>query len=86
MYKLDLIKSLMFSGFPIGILLLALLAGHIGKKKLMLINMIMALIGIILVVITPSLLLGGVAMFCCLFGLNINVNICYPFIAETVNS
>ena len=70
----------MFSGFPIGTVILFLLGGLLGKKTLMLGNLSLALIGLGLVRWATSVLVGGIGMLCCMFGLNINMNISFPFI------
>lgn len=76
----------MYSGFPIGILVLALLGGRVSKKNMMMMNLVISLLGMCLIEVGKSIYIAGVGMFCCVYGLNINLNICYPFIAETVAS
>lgn len=51
----------------------------------MVVNLCLGLVGMGLVRVAPSIVVGGLGMFWCIFGLNINVNICYPFITETVS-
>lgn len=76
----------MYSGFPIGILALALLGDLITKKRFMLVNMFLSIIGLVMVVAAQGVLVGGIGMFLCIFGLNINLNICFPYVTETVSS
>lgn len=83
--ELDLIQTFIFSGFPIGIFVLALLGGLVSKKALILGNMIITIIGMALIVASSSVIMGGAGMFCCILGLNINLHACFPFITETVS-
>lgn len=85
MSELDLIQTFMFSGFAIGIFVLALLGGLVSKKTLILGNMFITIIGMVLMVMSSSVIMGGAGMFCCILGLNINLHACFPFITETVS-
>ena len=75
----------MFSGFPIGILLLALLAGRVTKKNLLLANMNLSVLGLVLVILGNGPWVAGAGMFCCMLGLNMSMHTTFPFLAETVS-
>lgn len=82
--QINSIITLMYGGVLCGILLLSLLGGRMGRKKLMLLNMCLGVIGIFLTALSVNVLMGGVGMFMALFGLKNSHNLCFIFIAETV--
>lgn len=84
--ELDLAQTLMFSGVSIGIFVLAMVGGLVGKRRLLLVSMWVCLLGMGLMVWSGSLIIGGVGMFCAVLGSNTSTNLVYTVITETVSS
>lgn len=61
-----------------------LLADNLGRRKSILIAFFIALIGLSLIGIAPSLTLIGTGLFLAGFGMDTAINICFNFITEAV--
>lgn len=75
----------MFSGYPVGIFLLAMVGRLIKKRMMLLISMGISAVGMGLMVWRGTLISGGAGMFCSVFGSNISLNLIYTIPTETVS-
>jgi MFS family permease len=85
MSQLNLLQTLMYSGYPVGIFLLGVIGGHLGKRTIMLGDMIIVIVGLAILIGNDNLLMGGIGMFLCIFGSNMAEHITIPFITETIS-
>ena len=66
MQELTLLKTLMYSGALLGVLIMALVGGIISRKKLMMICQAICFTGLSLTVFSVSLWMAGFGMFLCI--------------------
>ena len=72
---------MMYIGNVVGYLGLSLLGDLTGKKKLMLINLATAILGLILTIFSVDLTMAGVGLFLSTLGIQNAFNICFFFIS-----
>lgn len=71
----------MYGGALCGIILLSVLGDVIGRKKLMLINMYIAILGLGVTVFSVNMLMAGIGLFFSIFGIKVSHNLSYIFVA-----
>ena len=70
----------MYSGCLLGIFILSLTGDMYGRKRLILVNKILILVGVILTGLSNSLWIGGFGMFLCMIGAKNSINLVYIYI------
>ena len=75
----------MYIGAVVGYLLSVTIGDHIGRKTLLSICLLLNLIGITLTLFASSLLVAGVGLFISTVGIQNGYNVCFYFLAETVD-
>ena len=83
-WKLDILESIVYFGSLLGYLTLSILSDNIGRKKSLLISLGIAMSGIIITASSFNIYIAGIGLFLTGFGADVSVNICFYFIAETV--
>lgn len=77
--------SLGYFGYVAGSLFSLIVGDLMGRKRLMLLNLMMTLVGLGSTVLSLNLMMAGVGMLFASAGVRNCFNACFYFIAETVN-
>jgi MFS family permease len=75
----------MYVGNVVGFLGLTLVGDVLGRKMLMLANLIICAVGMIITVFAVNLTMAGIGLFISTCGIQNAFNICFYYIAETVS-
>ena len=76
---------MMYVGNVAGYLCLSLFGDLIGRKLLMVVNLIITLLGVLIVIFCVSLTMAASGLFLSTFGVQNAFNICFFFISETMS-
>lgn len=77
--------TMMYIGNVAGFITLTLVGDLMGRKLLMVSNLIIALVGLIITIFCVSLSMASVGLFLVTFGIQNTFNICFFFISETMD-
>lgn len=69
-------------GTVVGYLGLSLVGDFLTRKKLLLVNLFLAVLGLTITIFSSSLMMAGVGLFFLAAGIRNAFNICFYFIAE----
>lgn len=82
--EITLMITLMYVGNVVGYACMTLVGDLIGRKRLMLANLLICLLGLILTCLSSSILMAGISLLHMAFGVFNSFNLCFAFIAEIV--
>lgn len=75
----------MFSGNVVGSIGLTVLGPILSRKKLMLVNLLVGLCGLLLTIFCQSLLMAAIGLFLSICGVENAFNASFDFIAESMS-
>lgn len=75
----------MYVGNVVGFLAVTLVGDLMGRKRLMIGNLVVALIGLLITMFCISLPMAAVGLFLVTCGIQNSFNVCFYFISETMS-
>ena len=76
---------MMYVGNVVGFLGITLIGDLVGRKMLLVGNLVLALAGLIVTLLCVSLIMAGVGLFLVCCGVQNAFNVCFYFISETMS-
>lgn len=85
-WMLDLMASLIYLGCFFGYISLSILVDNMGRWRSLLLTLVLSTGGLIMAALANNLYVLGIGLFITGFGTDSGVNICFYFIAETMEA
>lgn len=85
-YKIELTSTLVYFGSFVGYLVVSWMNDNLGRKRSIMIGLIVSLLGIFLISASTSLPMAQLGMFLAGFGIDPSINTVFYFISETVEN
>jgi MFS family permease len=83
--ELEFVMTMMYVGNVVGFLGLTLVGDLMGRKRLMIGNLFVALLGLLITMFCVSLPMAAVGLFLVTCGIQNSFNVCFYFISETMS-